>query len=270
MIKHRRWFIIALLAGLFLLAGPLTAKGELRITILYDNYTAAENVQCDWGFSCLIQGAEKTILFDTGTRHEILQKNIKTLKIDLGRIDMIFISHLHGDHIGGLEWVLSQKRDIPVFLPAMAGDEYLVKVRQWGGLPVRVKEQKQVCHHVFSTGEMPADFDPAFSEQSLVFETTQGLLLITGCAHPGIQAIVRRAPQVVAGLPRVVLGGFHLMRKSDEEIGSIIREMKAAGVQRCGASHCTGDHAVELFRNSFAERFLPLGVGAILIFDASS
>jgi 7,8-dihydropterin-6-yl-methyl-4-(beta-D-ribofuranosyl)aminobenzene 5'-phosphate synthase len=266
MMKNRRWFMVALLAGLLLLVGPLTPKGELRVTVLYDNYTAAERVRGDWGFSCLIQGAEKTLLFDAGTRSDILQKNIEILKVDLSRIDLIIISHLHGDHIGGLEWVLSQKRDIPVFLPAMAGDDYLAKIRQWGGLPLRVKEQKQVCPHVFSTGEMPAEFDPAFTEQSLVIETTQGLLVITGCAHPGILAIVRRAPRIVAGLPRVVLGGFHLMRKSDEEIASIIRELKTAGLQRCGASHCTGDRAIELFRDSFAGHFLPLGVGAVLTF----
>jgi 7,8-dihydropterin-6-yl-methyl-4-(beta-D-ribofuranosyl)aminobenzene 5'-phosphate synthase len=266
MLKNRHWFIVTLLVGIFMLAGSLTAKGELRVTVLYDNYTAAEKVRDDWGFSCLIQGAEKTILFDVGTRSDILQKNIATLEIDLSRIDMVIISHLHGDHIGGLEWVLSQKRDIPVFLPALAAAEYLAKIRQWGGLPLRVKEPKQICHHVFSTGEMPSDFDPAFTEQSLVFETAQGLLVITGCAHPGILAIVRRAPQIVSGLPRVVVGGFHLLSKSDEEIGSIIRGMKAAGVQRCGVSHCTGDRAIELFRDSFAGQFLPLGVGAVLAF----
>ncbi len=113
---------------------------------------------------------------------------------------------------------------------------------------------------------MPADFDPAFSEQSLVFQTAKGLLVITGCAHPGILAIVRRAPQVVSGLPRVVLGGFHLMNKKDGEIQAFIREMKAAGVERCGASHCTGDRAIELFRGAFADRFLKLGVGSVLTF----
>jgi 7,8-dihydropterin-6-yl-methyl-4-(beta-D-ribofuranosyl)aminobenzene 5'-phosphate synthase len=266
MSKHKRWFIFMILAGFFLLNGSLSGMAELRVTILYDNYVAQTGLQANWGFSCLVQGAEKTILFDTGTHSDILQKNIESLKVDLSRIDIIIISHLHGDHIGGLEWVLSQKRDIPVYLPAMAGDEYLAKVRQWGGLPVRVKEPRQVCCNVFSTGEMPADFDRAFTEQSLVFETSQGLLLIAGCAHPGILEIVRRAPQVVSGQPRIVLGGFHLMRKNDGEITAIILSMKAAGVERCGASHCTGDHAIELFRNFFAERFLPLGVGAVLTF----
>jgi len=265
--KLIRTFFFLFLIGLSLLAGPPPETSELRVTILYDNYTADTGLRADWGFACLVQGAEKIILFDTGTRADILQKNVTDLKVDLQRIEMIVISHLHGDHVGGLEWVLSQKRDIPVFLPAMAGDEFMDRVRRWGGRPKRVKEPIELCCRVHSTGEMPADFDPAFTEQSLVFQTTTGLLVITGCAHPGILAIVRQAPAVADGLPRIVLGGFHLMRKNDGEIAATIRALKAAGVERCGASHCTGDRAIELFRESFADHFLKLGVGRILIFS---
>jgi 7,8-dihydropterin-6-yl-methyl-4-(beta-D-ribofuranosyl)aminobenzene 5'-phosphate synthase len=265
----KKWnaFCLFLFPGLLLLpiAGRADAA-EIRLTVLYDNYLASEGVQADWGFSCLIQGAEKTILFDTGTQPAILKKNISRLKIDPARIEVIVISHLHGDHSGGLEWVLSQKRDIPVYLPAMAGDGYMDKVSRWGGEPQRVGKSREICKNVYSTGEIPADFDPAFTEQSLVLKTSKGLLVITGCAHPGILAIVRRAPQVASGLPRIVLGGFHLMRKDDGEIRAIIRAMKGAGVEYCGASHCTGDRAIELFRDSFAERFLKLGVGAVLTF----
>lgn len=252
---------------LFLALAALSlAAAELRLTVLYDNYAASDAVQPDWGFACLVQGAGKTVLFDSGARAEVLRKNAESLKVDPGGIDLIVISHLHGDHAGGLEWVLSQKRDVPVYLPAMAPDEYMAKVRQWGGQPQRVSESLEICPRVHSTGEMPADFDPAFTEQSLVLRTADGLLVITGCAHPGIAAIVRRAPQVAPGTPRTVLGGFHLMGKSDEEIAAIIQQLKAAGVERCGASHCTGDRAIELFRGSFAGRFLKLGVGATFTF----
>ncbi|HUU05432.1 MAG TPA: MBL fold metallo-hydrolase [Patescibacteria group bacterium] len=259
--------IFLVMAGFSLMVGQVPETAGIRVTILYDNYAAAEEVQADWGFSCLVQGAEKTILFDAGTRAAILRENVRNLKVDLSRVDLIVLSHLHGDHAGGLEWVLSQKRDIPVYLPAMAGEEYMAKVRQWGGRPVPVSKSLEICSKVFSTEEMPADFDPAFSEQSLVLQTGKGLLVITGCAHPGILAVVRHAPQVASGMPRVVLGGFHLLNKKDGEIHAIIREMKVAGVERCGASHCTGDRASELFREAFADRFLKLGVGRVLTFD---
>jgi len=264
--KQIKILVFLALIGLSLLPGPLPEAAEIRVTILYDNYTAAAGVQADWGFACLVQGAEKTILFDTGTNARILQKNIEKLKVDLHQVEMIVISHLHGDHTGSLEWLLSQKRNVPVYLPAMAGDDYLAKVRLWGGLPQQVREPQAICRNVYSTGEMPADFDPAFTEQSLVLKTAKGLLVITGCAHSEILKIVRRAPQVVPGLPRIVLGGFHLLQKNDGEISTIIREMKTAGVERCGATHCTGDRAIELFQKAFAENFLKLGAGKILTF----
>ncbi len=259
-------FVFLALAGLSLLPGQLPEGAAIRLTVLYDNYAAVDGVEADWGFSCLLQGAEKTILFDTGTHPGILQKNVKRLGADLSQVGIIVISHLHGDHSGGLEWALSQKGEIPVYLPDMASEAYMAKVRQWGGLPQRVNKPRELCRGVFTTGEMPADFNPAFTEQSLVIKTAKGLIVITGCSHPGIVAIVRRAPQVAPGVPRVVLGGFHLMRRSDGEVRAIIQELKGMGVERCGASHCTGDWAIELFKESFGDRFLKLCVGAVLVF----
>ncbi|MBN2345069.1 MAG: MBL fold metallo-hydrolase [Candidatus Aminicenantes bacterium] len=264
--KWLAFLVLPVLVGIAAWAQNPAAAGEIRLTILYDNYGGGEGLQADWGFSCLVQGAEKTILFDTGTKPDILRGNVERLGVDLTRVDMIVISHLHGDHTGGLEWVLSKKKDIAVVLPAMASDGFMAKVRQWGGQPLRVREPMEICPRVFSTGELPADFDSSFTEQSLVFQTTKGLLVLTGCSHPGIANIVRRAPAVAPGKPRVVLGGFHLMRKSDKEVRAIIQELQGMGVERCGASHCTGDRAIELFRESFAERFLNLGVGAVLAF----
>lgn len=257
-------FFLAMLG--FPLLVPGAAAGEIHLTILYDNVIAGEGMKADWGFACLMQGAEKTILFDTGAHPGILQKNVELLGVDLDRLAVVVISHLHGDHTGGLEWVLSRKKGIAVYLPAMAGDSLLARVRECGGRPLRVREPVEICPGVFSTGEMPADFDPSFTEQSLVVRTAQGLIVITGCSHPGIVNIVRRAPQVAPGKPRVVLGGFHLAKHSDGEVRAIIRELKGMGVERCGAGHCTGERAIVLFREAFADRFLNLGAGAKLVF----
>lgn len=256
--------LFLLLVGSLLFAGPQAGATEIRVTILYDNYAATDGGQADWGFSCLVETPEKIILFDTGARPDVLQRNVGRFGIDVNRIEMVVISHLHGDHAGGLEWILSRKRGLPVYLPAMAGDDYLEKVRGWGGVPHRVREARELCAGVLSTGEMPADFDSRFGEQALVFRTGAGSLVITGCAHPGILEIVRRVSQLAPGRPQAVLGGFHLARKGDDEVRAIIRELQAAGVERSGASHCTGDRAIDLLAGAFGDRFLRLGVGRVL------
>ncbi len=261
-----KWMFFLFLFFLSLFSSAAAAVGELRLTVLYDNVVGREGMTADWGFACLVQGAAKTVLFDTGADPGILRRNVELLGVDLTRVDAIVISHLHDDHTGGLAWVLSGKKGIAVYLPSGAGDSLLARVRACGGRPLRVREPVEICPGIFSTGEMPADFDPSFTEQSLVLRAAEGLLVLTGCSHPGIVEIVRRAPQVTPGVPRVVLGGFHLARKSDGEVRSVIRELQAMGVERCGASHCTGERAIGLFREAFAGRFLKLGAGAVLVF----
>jgi 7,8-dihydropterin-6-yl-methyl-4-(beta-D-ribofuranosyl)aminobenzene 5'-phosphate synthase len=62
----------------------------------------------------------------------------------------------------------------------------------------------------------------------------------------------------------MVFGGFHLMQKSDSEMEALISEMRAIGVVKCGATHCTGDRQIEMFRNSFGENYFEMGVGNIV------
>ena len=76
---------------------------KIKLTILYDNKLLKEDLECDWGFSCLIEGAEKTILFDTGTKGSILMSNLKKMNISPEIVDVVVISHDHFDHAGGLE-----------------------------------------------------------------------------------------------------------------------------------------------------------------------
>ena len=80
-------------------------KVPIKMTILYDNYIFTEGTKSDWGFACLIEGTEKTILFDRGTKSDILWYNVEKLNADLSKVEQIVISHNHGDHTGGLQSV---------------------------------------------------------------------------------------------------------------------------------------------------------------------
>ena len=97
------------LMALLIFGGPAVAVEEYQVTVLYDNTVYAPNTKADWGFACLIEGAEKTILFDTGTQPDIFWHNIEVLSIDVDAIDLVVITHEHGDHTGGL-WTLLKKK----------------------------------------------------------------------------------------------------------------------------------------------------------------
>ncbi|MCX6559881.1 MAG: MBL fold metallo-hydrolase [Candidatus Aminicenantes bacterium] len=255
-------------------SAPIPA-GQARLTILYDNTTAREGVQSDWGFACLIEGLRKTILFDTGTKPEILLANCKALAIDLNKVDAIVISHPHADHMGGLLAVLEKHSAVTLYIPAAlalisesaarsAGIPTLAKLAFLGTKIIQVDKPVEICPGARLTSQIVgANLIP---EIGLLLETKAGGMLITGCAHPGIVDIVRKAAAWRGKPIEAVVGGFHLMQTSEADVKKIIADMKAAGVVRCGATHCTGAAAIALFRTAFGAEFIPLGVGRVIEF----
>ena len=272
----RRWraavIILGLLAGGFAFPGTeQAADGKARVTILYDNTTAREGVKADWGFACLIEGMAKTVLFDTGTDPAILLGNAQALGIDLARVDAIVISHLHADHTSGLTSVLEKRPRVTVYVPAAIAvlpestDQLtLKKISRPETTIVQVLKPVDICPGVRLTGQFIGP--NLIPEVSLLLETKAGGMLITGCAHPGIVNIVRRTAAWRGKPVEAVIGGFHLNQTPEPEVLKIIAEMKAAGIVRCGAGHCTGDPAIALFRTAYGEAFIPLGVGRTIDF----
>ena len=103
-------------------------------------------------------------------------------------------------------------------------------------------------------------------EQALVLNTQTGTVVLTGCAHPGVLRMVEQAREVNPGAVALVMGGFHLLRASGEEIQGVIQEFRRLGVSRVGPTHCTGLMAMEAFRAAYGEKFQRLGVGRVLTF----
>jgi 7,8-dihydropterin-6-yl-methyl-4-(beta-D-ribofuranosyl)aminobenzene 5'-phosphate synthase len=239
----------------------------IKITILYDNYVHAKGTTADWGFACLVEGMEKTILFDTGTKPEILMHNVGQLKVNLEDVDMIVISHGHGDHTGGLMAVLEKlkkKAGIPVYLPGFFPDNFIRKVEDAGAKVVSVKspEAVKLCENAYLTGMMGDKIE----EHSLILDTgtDKGMVIVTGCSHPGISEIVKRSKEIVKKDVYLVFGGFHLMNHSAAQVKRIIAEFNQMGVLKCGATHCTGDKSIQLFREAFKENYMEIGTGKII------
>ena len=256
---NSHFILLAAIASVPLALGATHAqeKNRLTVTVLYDNYVAAAGLETDWGFACLVTGGEKVILFDTGTRGALLLENMKKLNVDSQLPEIIVISHNHRDHTGGLSSVLERKANVPVYLVASSSDELVEQVREQGGRVVLSKEPVEICKDAFVTGQM----GESIKEQALVLDTAQGWVLITGCSHPGIVEIVRKAKEMRHKDVSLILGGFHLLRHSDAELETVIRELKELGVRQAGPTHCTGDKAIERFRQAFAGDFVPMGVG---------
>ncbi len=236
--------------------------GEIKITILYDNYVFTEGTKSDWGFSCLIESSGKTILFDTGTNSEILMHNMNRLKVNPEKVDIIVISHNHHDHTGGLFTFLQKNSNVTVYMPASTPDGYNKNITGAGAKVALKKEPFEICKDVYLTGEMGDEI----KEQSLVINTDKGLIVLTGCAHPGITGIVKKAGQMVEGNLHFVFGGFHLFRTPDSEVEQIVKEFKKMGVEKTGATHCTGDKAIDVFKKVYKDDYLSLGTGKVLTF----
>lgn len=233
---------------------------RVTLTILYDNYTSINGLISSNGFSCLIKGTEKTVLFDTGGDGKIFLHNIKQLKASPKSVDVVVISHDHNDHTGGLLSFLSLNDDVSIYLPSILPDGLNQKISSYDAKTHYVRQPFKICKGLFSTGVM----GNGPNEQALIINSKKGLILITGCAHPGIINIIEKAMKIFKKRVLFVFGGFHLKGKSDDAIKTVIGKFLSLGVKKVGGSHCTGSRAMQLFKAKYGKNYIQMSVGKII------
>jgi 7,8-dihydropterin-6-yl-methyl-4-(beta-D-ribofuranosyl)aminobenzene 5'-phosphate synthase len=249
--------LLGWLAPTLVMAGQ---EREITFTVLYDNKAFDDRLQGDWGFACLITGKEKSILFDTGTKPDIFWSNYEKLDLDPRIPDVVVLSHDHGDHTGSLWSFLEKNHRVSVYAHGSFQRGFFEKVKAEGAELVRVDAPLEICEGVHLTGPLGT----AIVEQSLVVETDEGLVIVVGCSHPGVVEIVKKAKAMLKQGVLLVFGGFHLLRDSREEIQKVIRELRDLGVKRVGATHCTGEEAIQMFREAYRNEFVEMGVGRVI------
>jgi len=210
---------------------------SITIVTLYDGYEYDSKLRTGFGFSCLVKIGGKSILFDTGSESKTLLYNMQRLKIKPEEVEIVVLSHSHGDHTGGLRGFLN-------------ANGHKAKVYN----PKVFKKPTEISTNVYSTGALGR----FIQEQVLAVKSLRGLIVITGCAHPGVVNIVKKAQEIEKTI-YLVLGGFHL-----GDGRAVIKEFKALGVQKVAPCHCTGDLAIGQFREEYKDNFIANGVGKII------
>ncbi len=236
---------------------PDSAKAEVTMITIYDNYRHNPDLETGWGFSCLVEADGKKLLFDTGAEGSVLLGNMKALGIDPKQIDAVVLSHAHGDHAGGLFDLLEVNSNLIVFLLRSFPDEFKKKVESSKAKAVEVGDPVTISERLSTTGELGT----SIREQSLILRTDKGLVVITGCAHPGIVSILKHISKITGENIYLVLGGFHLLNLSESALGELIKEFRELGVEKVAPSHCSGEETIKLFQEEYREDFIANGVG---------
>jgi 7,8-dihydropterin-6-yl-methyl-4-(beta-D-ribofuranosyl)aminobenzene 5'-phosphate synthase len=287
-----RIFVLGLLTTLLSGCDLVAAPGD-RITVLYDAFGRDASMTIDWGFSALIEIDGKRILFDTGNNADILARNVRAKGADLSRLDFVVMSHRHGDHMGGLNFLLEVNSDVTIYAPkenfgvfgaSLPGTFYRANeslppdMRYFDGDPPEtlrfgtpwvqgefnwISETTEVApgyHLILLKGPWGVDLD--VMEISLAIDTPRGIVLVVGCSHPTIEKIIEAAKTAIDKPIHLVIGGLHLLPAKYEDTRRIATTLRDKWqVEWIAPDHCTGEPAFEILKKTFVDRYLYAGVG---------
>jgi 7,8-dihydropterin-6-yl-methyl-4-(beta-D-ribofuranosyl)aminobenzene 5'-phosphate synthase len=278
---------------------PLSASEALRagddkaqITVLYDAFGKDQALQRDWGYAALVEYGGKRILFDTGNNPEILEQNAKAKRVDLSKLDFVVMSHRHGDHIGGLSYLLRVNPGVKIYAPKEGFGVFGADLpsafyrkdlslppeqRYYNGAPPEVMHfgsawpranfelvDKNVeiapdIHLIALVSDKPGTLE--LHELSLAINTHDGMVIVVGCSHPGVDRIVAAAATINPRI-HVIAGGFHLVATSDADIERIVAALhETYKVKYVAPGHCTGEPAFTAFKKAFGDHYLYAGLG---------
>ena len=254
-------FSALLITFLIIFSPHLTfSQNDDWFTVVYNNVPSNNNLRTQWGYSAWIEKGDEVILFDTGTKAEILRENLEKLGFDPGKVSIIAISHEHLDHTGGLESVLKQvKNDIKVYLP----NDFNPSLKNiYDKITFIINDSyREITKDVWLT-EIFVDSKRGIKEQALIIEKDERIIMITGCAHPGITEMCQSVKDHFSGKKlELVTGGFHLMQMSEERVTQISDKIKQLGFEKVAPSHCTGDKPIAIFKKAWRDDFVQLNLG---------
>lgn len=266
-----------------------------RLTVLFDAFGDDASLQKDWGYSALVEIGGRKILFDTGNDPAVFEHNVKAKGVDLKTIDCVVLSHRHSDHMGGLAYVLSVNPTVKIYAPKenfgifgsslpssfFRKSETLSPERRyysgnppeimkfgtaWPAANIELIDKTQEIAPGLTLIALISDKTGTLElkELSLAIKTRDGMVLIVGCSHPGIDRIVEAAASIDRRI-HMIAGGFHLATAPDNEIERLVTTLHDAyHVQWIAPGHCTGEPAFAAFMKSFGDHDIYAGLGTTI------
>lgn len=286
----------ALAVFILLLAHMAVAGTPNRVTILYDSFGKSPTLTMDWGFAALVDYGGKRILFDTGNNAQIFEHNVKAAGVDLQKLDFVVMSHRHGDHMGGLAYLLKVNPTVKIYAPkersGVYGDDQPsstwyrkdpslpAEQRYYSGAPPEIIHMGEAwpsanfqlidknieivpgMYLIALVSDQPGTLE--LRELSLAIRTPDGLVLVVGCSHPGVEHIVQEASAIDPHI-NLLLGGLHQIQAPDPEVERIARVLHDQyKLDRIAPGHCTGEPEFAALKKTFGDHYLYAGVGSVV------
>jgi 7,8-dihydropterin-6-yl-methyl-4-(beta-D-ribofuranosyl)aminobenzene 5'-phosphate synthase len=287
--------IFSRIVVLFLFCELAVAQPVNRVTILYDAFGKSPQLTKDWGFSALVEYDGKRILLDTGNNAGIFENNVKTLKVDLRKLDFVVISHRHADHTSGLNYLLSVNPGVKIYTPDepfgsfargvpndfYRKDESLPAPMRYfdGNSPQMLTAGTPWPQATFIPVSSPTEVAPGFyliptisqtpgtvelRELSLAIRTTKGLIIVDGCSHAGVEKILEAAAKIDPHV-HILFGGLHLIKASDPDIQRVATALHDQWkLDYIAPGHCTGEPTFAALQKTFGDHCLYAGLGSVV------
>jgi len=225
----------------------------VKVTIVIDNDPGPPLLRTPWGLSLYIKTNIAEFIFDTGPDLESLKDNLRSLNISLSDVNFIVLSHEHGDHVGGLSYIAKERRGIKLYIPKHSSAFLKNRIKSLGFKLVEVEQPTKLAEGILTTGELYGD--GVYEQAIIVNVKNKGLIVITGCSHPGIENIVKYAYNLTKIPIYAVIGGFHLVGVGKDRLKNICDTFLELNVSLVFPIHCSGDTARQYFMKELGSRY---------------